>query len=93
VHTMGSRITRLTPFQGFCAETGGAITLFVATHLGIPVSTTHTITGCIMGVGAARRVSSVRWNVANRIVVAWIVTIPATAFIAAVVYALAGLLG
>ena len=93
VHTMGSRITRLTPLQGFCAETGGAITLFVATHLGIPVSTTHTITGCIMGVGAARRVSSVRWNVANRIVVAWIVTIPATAFIAAVVYALAGLLG
>jgi PiT family inorganic phosphate transporter len=93
VHTMGSRITRLTPFQGFCAETGGAITLFVATHMGIPVSTTHTITGCIMGVGAARRVSSVRWNVANRIVVAWIVTIPATAFIAAVVYALAGLLG
>src|SRR5216684_277883 len=90
VHTMGSRITRLTPFQGFCAETGGAITLFAATHLGIPVSTTHTITGCIMGVGAARRVSSVRWNVANRIVVAWIVTIPATAFIAALVYALAG---
>jgi PiT family inorganic phosphate transporter len=93
VHTMGSRITRLSPFQGFCAETGGAITLFVATHYGIPVSTTHTITGCIMGVGAARRVSAVRWNVANRIVVAWIVTIPATAFIAAVVYALAGLLG
>jgi PiT family inorganic phosphate transporter len=93
VHTMGSRITRLSPFQGFCAETGGAITLFVATHMGIPVSTTHTITGCIMGVGAARRVSSVRWNVANRIVLAWIVTIPATAFIAAVVYALAGFLG
>ncbi len=93
VHTMGSRITRLTPFQGFCAETGGAITLFAATHLGIPVSTTHTITGCIIGVGAARRVSSVRWSVANRIVVAWVVTIPATAFIAALVYALAGLLG
>jgi Phosphate transporter family len=80
-----------TPFQGFCAETGGAITLFAATHLGIPVSTTHTITGCIIGVGAARKVSSVRWNVANRIVVAWIVTIPAAAFIAALVYALAGL--
>ena len=93
VHTMGSRITRLTPFQGFCAETGGAITLFTATELGIPVSTTHTITGCIIGVGAARRVSSVRWNVANNIVFAWIVTIPATAFIAALVYALAGLLG
>jgi len=93
VHTMGSRITRLTPFQGFCAETGGAITLFAATHLGIPVSTTHTITGCIMGVGAARRVSAVRWNVANRIVVAWIVTIPAAAFMSALTYALVGLFG
>src|SRR6266436_2006139 len=93
VHTMGSRITRLTPFQGFCAETGGAITLFAATELGIPVSTTHTITGCIVGVGAARRVSAVRWNVANNIVVAWIVTIPASAFIAAVAYAAVGLFG
>jgi PiT family inorganic phosphate transporter len=93
VHTMGSRITRLRPFQGFCAETGGAITLFAATELGIPVSTTHTITGCIIGVGAARRVSSVRWSVANNIVVAWIVTIPASAAIGAVFYALAGLLG
>ncbi len=91
VHTMGSRITRLTPFQGFCAETGGAITLFAATELGIPVSTTHTITGCIIGVGAARRVSAVRWSVANNIVVAWIITIPASAFIAALFYALAGL--
>jgi inorganic phosphate transporter, PiT family len=91
VHTMGSRITRLRPFQGFCAETGGAITLFTATYLGIPVSTTHTITGCIIGVGAARRLSSVRWNVANDIVVAWILTIPASAFIAAVFYALSGL--
>jgi PiT family inorganic phosphate transporter len=93
VHTMGSRITRLRPFQGFCAETGGAITLFVATHFGIPVSTTHTITGCIIGVGAARRVSSVRWKVANRIVFAWVVTIPASALIAAIFYALAGLVG
>ena len=93
VHTMGSRITRLRPFQGFCAETGGAITLFAATGLGIPVSTTHTITGCIIGVGAARSVSSVRWNVANNIVFAWIVTIPATAFIAALFYALTGLFG
>ena len=91
VHTMGSRITRLTPFQGFCAETGGAITLFAATELGIPVSTTHTITGCIIGVGAARRVSSVRWSVANDIVVAWIITIPASAFIAALAYAAVGL--
>ena len=79
VRTMGSRITRLTPFQGFCAETGGAITLFAATELGVPVSTTHTITGCIIGVGAARRVSAVRWKVANNIVVAWIITIPASA--------------
>jgi PiT family inorganic phosphate transporter len=93
VHTMGSRITRLRPFQGFCAETGGAITLFAATWLGIPVSTTHTITGAIIGVGAARRVSSVRWNVANNIVIAWIITIPATAFIGAVFYALSGLFG
>jgi len=91
VRTMGSRITRLTPFQGFCAETGGAITLFAATELGIPVSTTHTITGCIIGVGAARSTSRVRWSVANNIVVAWIITIPAAAFIAALFYALAGL--
>ena len=89
VRTMGSRITRLTPVQGFCAETGGAITLFLATSLGVPVSTTHTITGAIVGVGAARRVSAVRWNVANGIVVAWIVTLPASASIAAAFYALA----
>ena len=93
VHTMGSRITRLRPFQGFCAETGGAITLFGATWLGIPVSTTHTITGCIVGVGAARSVSAVRWSVANNIVIAWIITIPATAFIGALFYALSGLFG
>jgi PiT family inorganic phosphate transporter len=93
VHTMGSRITRLRPFQGFCAETAGAITLFAATWLGVPVSTTHTITGSIIGVGAARRVSSVRWSVANNIVIAWVITIPATAFIAALFYALSGLFG
>jgi PiT family inorganic phosphate transporter len=93
VHTMGSRITRLRPFQGFCAETSGAITLFAATYLGIPVSTTHTITGSIIGVGAARSLSSVRWSVANNIVVAWIITIPASAFIAAVFFALARLFG
>jgi inorganic phosphate transporter, PiT family len=92
VRTMGSRITRLTPFQGFCAETGGAITLFAATELGIPVSTTHTITGCIVGVGAARRVSAVRWRVANNIVAAWIITIPACAFMGALAYAVVGLL-
>jgi inorganic phosphate transporter, PiT family len=86
VHTMGSKITRLTPMQGFCAETGGAISLFAATWLGIPVSTTHTITGAIIGVGAARKVSAVRWNVATNIVMAWIITLPAAALIAAVFY-------
>jgi len=91
VHTMGSKITRLTPMQGFCAETGGAITLFAATWLGIPVSTTHTITGAIVGVGAARKVSAVRWNVANNIVTAWVITLPAAALIAAVFYLLSGL--
>ena len=93
VHTMGSRITRLTPMQGFCAETGGAITLFMATYLGVPVSTTHTITGAIIGVGAARRVSAVRWSVARSIVMAWFITIPASAIIAALFYWLSGLGG
>jgi PiT family inorganic phosphate transporter len=91
VHTMGSKITRLTPAQGFCAETGGAITLFGATWLGIPVSTTHTITGAIVGVGASRRVSAVRWNIASRIVFAWIVTLPAAGLVGALFYWLAGL--
>jgi PiT family inorganic phosphate transporter len=86
VHTMGSKITRLTPMQGFCAETGGAITLFLATWLGIPVSTTHTITGAIVGVGAARRTSAVRWGVASNIVVAWVITLPASGAIAALAY-------
>ncbi len=89
VHTMGSRITRLTPLQGFCAETGGAATLFLATGLGVPVSTTHTITGAIVGVGAARRVSAVRWNIARDIVVAWVVTLPMAALISALCYVLA----
>jgi PiT family inorganic phosphate transporter len=93
VRTMGSKITRLTPMQGFCAETGGAATLFLATWLGIPVSTTHTITGAIVGVGAARRISAVRWNVASNIVVAWIVTMPAAALVAALFYILAALTG
>ena len=91
VKTMGSKITRLTPMQGFCAETGGAITLFMATHLGVPVSTTHTITGCIIGVGAARKVSAVRWNVATNIVFAWIITMPACAIIGALFYWLSGI--
>jgi PiT family inorganic phosphate transporter len=91
VKTMGSRITRLTPMQGFCAETGGALTLFVATELGIPVSTTHTITGAIVGVGAARRVSAVRWNVASDVVTAWVLTLPAAAAVAALTYAGVGL--
>jgi inorganic phosphate transporter, PiT family len=88
VHTMGSKITRLTPHQGFCAETGGALLLFGATAFGIPVSTTHTITGAIMGVGAARRASAVRWGVAGNIVVAWVVTIPAVAALSAAIYGL-----
>ncbi|MEG8015351.1 MULTISPECIES: inorganic phosphate transporter [unclassified Sphingomonas] len=91
VHTMGSKITRLTPAQGFCAETGGAITLFAATFWGVPVSSTHTITGAIVGVGAARRLSAVRWNVASNIIVAWTVTLPAAAAIGAGTYWLTGL--
>jgi PiT family inorganic phosphate transporter len=86
VKTMGQRITKLKPVGGFCAETGGAITLFIATALGIPVSTTHTITGAIVGVGAVRSASAVRWGVAGNIVWAWIFTIPASAFVAAVAY-------
>lgn len=89
VHTMGSKITRLTPMQGFCAETGGAITLFLATGLGVPVSTTHTITGAIIGVGAARRTSAVRWNIAKDIVIAWVITMPMAGAIAAFFYYLA----
>jgi len=91
VRTMGSRITRLTPMQGVCAETAGSITLFMATGLGVPVSTTHTITGAIMGVGAAKRASAVRWNVAQRIVIAWVVTMPAAAIVAAGFFELASL--
>ena len=92
VHTMGSKITRLHPVQGFCAEAGGAITLFLATYLGIPVSTTHTITGAIIGVGAARKVAAVRWNVASNVVFAWIVTLPATALFGSVFYGLGSFL-
>ena len=91
VHTMGSRITQLKPVRGFCAETGGAITLFLATDLGVPVSTTHTITGAIIGVGAARRMAAVRWRVANDIVVAWIITMPAAGIVAAAAYLAAAL--
>ena len=86
VKTMGQKITKLRPVGGFCAETGGAITLFLATALGIPVSTTHTITGAIVGVGSTHRASAVRWGVAGNIVWAWIFTIPASAFVAAVAY-------
>ena len=86
VKTMGQRITKLKPVGGFCAETGGALTLFLATALGVPVSTTHTITGAIVGVGATQRASAVRWGVAGNIVWAWILTIPASAFIAAIAY-------
>jgi PiT family inorganic phosphate transporter len=88
VHTMGSRVTRLRPVGGFCAETGGALSILLATRFGIPVSTTHTITGSIVGVGATQRARSVRWNIAGRIVWAWILTIPAAAFVAAISYAI-----
>jgi len=86
VKTMGQRITKLKPVGGFCAETGGAMTLFLATMLGIPVSTTHTITGAIVGVGSMQRASAVRWGVAGNIVWAWVLTIPASAFVAAIAY-------
>ncbi len=86
VKTMGSKITKLRPVGGFCAETGGAGAVFLATHFGIPVSTTHTITGAIVGVGATRRLSAVRWGVAGRIVWAWVITIPAAGLIAAATY-------
>ena len=92
VKTMGQRITKLKPVGGFCAETGGAATLFLATALGIPVSTTHTITGAIFGVGSVRNASAVRWGLAGNIVLAWIVTIPATALIAALFYAVSWLI-
>jgi PiT family inorganic phosphate transporter len=89
VKTMGMKITKLKPVGGFCAETGGAITLFLATHFGIPVSTTHTITGAIVGVGAVNKLSAVRWGVAQRIVWAWVLTIPCSAFISALAWWLA----
>jgi PiT family inorganic phosphate transporter len=91
VKTMGQRITKLKPVGGFCAETGGAITLFLATGLGIPVSTTHTITGAIVGVGSARKVSAVRWGVAGGIVWAWVLTIPCSALMAAAAWYLGNL--
>src|SRR3974390_303896 len=93
VRTMGSKITRLTPMQGFCAETGGSITLFASPLLGVPVSTTHTITGSIIGVGAAKKVRAVRWVVAQEIVTAWIITIPAAGLLAAIFYMLSGAFG
>jgi PiT family inorganic phosphate transporter len=90
VRTVGSKITRVTPVQGCCASAGGAIMLFAATYLGIPVSTTHTVTGAIIGVGAARKASAVRWNIAANIVVAWVITLPASGLVAALAYAAAG---
>ena len=86
VKTMGQKITKLKPVGGFCAETGGALTLFLATFLGVPVSTTHTITGAIVGVGSTQRASAVRWGVAGNIVWAWVLTIPASAFVASIAY-------
>ncbi|HYE85745.1 MAG TPA: inorganic phosphate transporter, partial [Vicinamibacterales bacterium] len=93
IHTMGSKITRLQPVGGFAAETAGAISLFTATGLGVPVSTTHTITGAIIGVGSTRRLSAVRWGIAGQIVWAWILTIPASAFIAAMTFYLLARIG
>ncbi len=86
VKTMGQRITKLKPFEGFCAETAGALTLFVATHFGIPVSTTHTITGSIIGVGATKRLTAVKWGITGKIFIAWILTIPVSAIIGAVMF-------
>src|SRR6476646_10111697 len=86
VHTMGQRITKLRPVSGFCAETAGATAILIATHFGIPVSTTHTITGAIVGVGATQRASAVRWGIAGRIVWAWILTMPAAATMSAIAY-------
>ena len=88
VHTLGSRVTKLRPIGGFCAETGGASAIFLATFLGIPVSTTHTISGAIVGVGATQRLSAVRWGVASRMIWAWVITIPASAAVAAISYLL-----
>jgi inorganic phosphate transporter, PiT family len=93
VHTVGSKITRMTSVQGCCASTAGAIMLFAATFLGIPVSTTHTVTGSVVGVGAARKVSAVRWNVASNIVAAWIITLPASGLMAALCYLLSKVFG
>lgn len=86
IETMGTRITKLSHQQGFCASSGGSVMLFAATAFGIPVSTTHTITGCVVGVGAARRASAVRWGVAGRVVIAWLITIPASAAVGALFY-------
>ena len=93
IETMGSRITKLSQHQGFCASAGGSVMLFAASSLGIPVSTTHTITGCIVGVGAARRSSAVRWGVAQRVAVAWVVTIPAAAVVGALFYEISRVFG
>jgi len=88
IETMGTRITKLSHHQGFCASAGGSIMLFAASSIGVPVSTTHTITGCVVGVGAARRASAVRWGVAHRVVMAWLITIPASALVGALFYEL-----
>jgi inorganic phosphate transporter, PiT family len=93
IHTMGSKITRLQPVSGFAAETGAAFAIGIATYLGVGISTTHTITGAIIGVGATRRLSAVRWGVARQIVWAWLLTIPASASMAAVTYEAVSLFG
>jgi PiT family inorganic phosphate transporter len=86
IETMGTRITKLSQHQGFSASAGASVMLFAASFLGIPVSTTHTVTGCVIGAGAARRASAVRWGVAGNVAIAWVITIPASAFVAALFY-------
>src|SRR6185437_9284277 len=86
IETMGTRITKLDQHQGFSASTGGSVMLFAASYYGIPVSTTHTITGCVIGAGAARRASAVRWGIARNVAIAWLITIPASAIVAALFY-------
>jgi PiT family inorganic phosphate transporter len=93
IHTMGGKITKLQPMGGFAAETGAAVAIFTATHFGVGVSTTHTITGAIVGVGATRRLSAVRWGVARQIVWAWVLTIPTSATIGAALYEVIALTG
>ena len=86
IKTMGNKITKITPYEGFCSQAAGAVTLFITQHIGIPVSTTHVISGSIMGVGSVKRLSAVRWGVSKELLIAWVITIPVSAVIGAAVY-------